>query len=265
MADLCVLCYHAVSDTWPADLAVTQSRLEQQVDFLLRRGFHPAVFHEAVTAPPRPKTFAITFDDGFRSVATLAFPLLAARGVPASVFFATDFVGRPGPMSWAGIDAWADGPHRAELEPLTVADIRMLAEAGWELGSHTCSHPHLTTLGDSALAHELEGSRQRCEEITAQPCRSLAYPYGDSDERVMRAAERAGYDVACLLPSRFAPPQRLAWPRVGVYRQDGTFTFRTKVSPLVRRIRAWPMWPVLNGVRKWPARSSVSGLPTRPS
>ena len=37
-------------------------------------------------------------------------------------------------------------------------------------------------------------------------------------------------------------PEPMAWPRVGVYRDDNDLRFRIKVSPLLRRIRESWIW-----------------------
>ena len=78
---------------------------------------------------------------------------------------------------------------------------RSSQDAGWEVGSHTRSHPRLSQVEDDAeLADELEGSRRVCEERLGRPCQSIAYPYGDHDERVVAAAGRAGYRYGLTLP-----------------------------------------------------------------
>ena len=68
-----------------------------------------------------------------------------------------------------------------------------LADAGWEVGSHTRSHPRLPQVDDAALARELGDSRELIAERLGRPCESIAYPYGDFDERVVRATAAAGY------------------------------------------------------------------------
>ena len=35
---------------------------------------------------------------------------------------------------------------------MSWAELRTLADAGWEIGSHTVTHPHLTQLDDATLA-----------------------------------------------------------------------------------------------------------------
>jgi peptidoglycan/xylan/chitin deacetylase (PgdA/CDA1 family) len=257
MSDVLVLCYHAVSERWPAELSVTPERLEEQLRLLVGRGYTGASFHEAVAAPPAPRTLAVTFDDAYRSVLELAFPILSPLGIPGTVFVATDFAGKD-PMAWPGIDRWLGGPHEHELAGMSWSDLSLLAEAGWEIGSHTRSHPHLTRLDDASLEAELRGSRETCAERLGRPCRSLAYPYGDVDERVVRAAREAGYESAGTLPKRFIRPCPLQWPRVGVYHGDDARRFRIKVSRGVRFLRRTPLWAAAERMRYGVSRANAA-------
>lgn len=239
MNDLVVLCYHAVSRDWPAALSVTPEDLAAHVGLLARRGYRGATFTQAVTGPLPPGRVAVlTFDDAYRSVLTRAQPILAAHGFPATVFVPTDWVGRDEPMTWSGIDRWRGGPHERELYPLEWAELAELAEGGWEVGSHSCSHPRLTDLDDAALDREVRESKAVVEDRLARPCSSFAYPYGDVDARVANAAERSGYSAGAALSRRLDPLGIWRWPRVGIYHADQSPRFRLKVSPLVRRVRS---------------------------
>jgi peptidoglycan/xylan/chitin deacetylase (PgdA/CDA1 family) len=232
-----VLCYHAISESWPADLSTTPALFEAQLGLLLGRGYRPVTFEQAVSAPPGSHTFAVTFDDAYCSVLERAQPIMERMGVPGTVFVPTDFAGGPRPMTWQGIDHWLGGPHEPELRCLGWDDLRGLARSGWEVGSHTCSHPHLTELDDATLARELSESRTAVEDGMGQPCRSIAYPYGDVDDRVIKAAGSAGYELGASLPSWLGSAAPLDWPRVGVYHGDDMFRFKLKVSPLLLRVR----------------------------
>ena len=262
VTDVLVLCYHAVSERWPAELAVTPGALEAQLRALLERGYRTVTFSEAVAAPAPSRALAITFDDGYRSVLEAAFPVLERLGAVATVFVCTDFVDSGGQMTWDGISQWTDGPHGAELMPLSWDDLATLRAAGWEVGSHTRSHPFLTAIDDEALDAELRLSRARCGEALGDECRSLAYPYGDYDERVVAAAASAGYSAACVLPPRPTAPLPLSWPRVGIYRGDGAVAFRFKTSRSLRRFRATRAGAGLDGVyRAWARRRRAVEAP----
>lgn len=252
MSEALVLCYHAVSPSWPAGLSVTPERLERQLSHLLRRGYEGVTFHEAVLRPPADRTLAVTFDDAYRSVIELARPILSRLGIPATVFVPTGFAGSEKPMAWPGIEHWIGGPHEGELVPMSWGELRELAAEGWELGSHTRTHPRLPELAADALREELETSRTECEARIGSPCRSLAYPYGDQDARVVEAARRAGYEAAGAFAGRVRSRSALRWPRVGVYRRDGDLRFRLKVSPTLRRLRSSRAWRVRFLLRRRP-------------
>jgi peptidoglycan/xylan/chitin deacetylase (PgdA/CDA1 family) len=255
VSDVLVLCYHAVSERWPADLSITPEALEDQLTFLVERGYRGKTFTEAVTGTREGRVVAVTFDDAYRSVLELGLPILSRLGLPASVYVPTDFAGSERAMSWPGIDQWTGGPFEAELVPMSWEELGRLAADGWEVGSHTCSHPHLTRLDGVALDAELRRSREVCEERLGRPCESLAYPYGDHDARVVQAAREAGYRVAGTLPTRFGSRDPLSWPRIGIYYGDNRQRFRTKVSPFVRGLRASRAWEGANRLRNALRRS----------
>jgi peptidoglycan/xylan/chitin deacetylase (PgdA/CDA1 family) len=255
VTDVLVLCYHAVSEDWGSDLAVTPTRLADQLELIAGQGYRGATFHEAVHSPPAAKTVAVTFDDAYRSVIDLGLPILERLGLPGTVFVPTAFTGSEAPMAWPGIDQELGGPHASELIPMSWEELARLAAAGWEVGAHTRTHPHLTELDDDALVEELRASRRDCESNLGLPCRSLAYPFGDEDERVVRATGQAGYTAACTLPATLHSASPLRWPRVGVYRDDDGLRFRLKTSPLILRLRAGRWWRFPNAA--WRAKEAV--------
>jgi peptidoglycan/xylan/chitin deacetylase (PgdA/CDA1 family) len=233
-----VLCYHAVSEHWPADIAIRPGQLEAQLRSLLAQGYRGATFRQAVHDPPAARVLAVTFDDAYRSVFELGLPVLHRLGLPGTLFVPTGFVGTDEPMAWPGIDRWLGGPHEMELMPMSWAEPAKLASAGWEIGSHTHTHPRLVELSDADLADELGRSRRQCEARLGVRCDSLAYPYGAEDERVVQATGEAGYVAAGALPDSQHEPRPLRWPRVGIYRHDDGLSFRAKTSPLIQRLRA---------------------------
>ena len=238
-----VLCDHALSSNWKAELSTTAARFERQLGLLSRRGYRGVTFSAAVAAPAE-RVVAVTFDDAYRSVLDLARPILDRFGWPGTVFAPTSGIDA-GALSWDGIDRWQGTAHAHELTPMSWQELGALAASGWEIGSHTATHPHLTRIDDAALDEELTSSKARCEEALSQPCVSLAYPYGDVDARVVAAAARAGYRTAASLPRQLGSRDALDWPRIGVYHADDDRRFQLKVSPLVRQLRRLPITSVL--------------------
>lgn len=237
MADILVLCYHAVSERWPAPLSVTPQRLEHQLALLVRKGYRGVTFTRAVIDPPAGKALAVTFDDGYRSVVSLAQPILHRLGLPGTVFVTTDHVGTGRPMAWSGIERWLGTEHEPELLPVSWDELAGLMRAGWEIGAHTRTHVRLTRIDEAAVYEELAGSRTAIARHLHSPCTSLAYPYGDHDQRVITATANAGFLAAATLPSPWHRPEPLRWPRVYVAHRDDAWRFRLKISRGVRVAR----------------------------
>jgi peptidoglycan/xylan/chitin deacetylase (PgdA/CDA1 family) len=220
MLDLLVLCYHGVSETWPARTAVRPGDFERHLTYFLERGYSGATLTEALTVPPAEKTIVVTFDDANRSVYDLAVPAMSRLGVPGTVFVPTAYPDSGRPMGWEGFDVWLGTEHEPELACMGWAQLRELAAAGWEVGSHTKNHPRLSKIADQPIKDELTESRRECEERMDAPCTSIAYPYSDFDDRAVRAASEAGYRFAVTVPTGPAPALALQWPRVVVARGE---------------------------------------------
>ncbi len=109
------------------------------------------------TLPDRP--IIITFDDGDESVYTQAFPIMKEFGFTGVIYLVYNYIGTPGYM--------------------TVDQIKELAAAGWEVGSHSMTHSDLTTA--SSLNYEVMISRRKLEILLHVPVRSFAYPFGKDD------------------------------------------------------------------------------------
>jgi peptidoglycan/xylan/chitin deacetylase (PgdA/CDA1 family) len=221
-----VLCYHSVSDEWEHALAVTQRAFERQLRSLLRRGFRPLAAASLLDGPRRG--LHVTFDDAYRTVLE-ALPTLRRLGVAATVFASSSFAeaGRPLDVPELAAEAAA---HPHHLATMTWDELRGIAADGVEIGSHTVSHPHLPRLSDIELDRELGDSRARVEDELGRPCRLLAYPFGEHDERVQAAARRAGYEAAFALAEGSDRANRHALPRIDLYRRDSLLRATLKTS-----------------------------------
>jgi peptidoglycan/xylan/chitin deacetylase (PgdA/CDA1 family) len=256
MSDVVALCYHGVSPTWTSPLAVTARQLERQLAWFLRRDYEPVTVRDAARAGARGRRLAVTFDDALRSVYTLAWPVLRRLGVVGTVYAPSRYVAEGVPMAWPEVRGHLAGGDAAELDVMRVGELRELAGGGWEVGSHTRTHPWLPRLDDATLARELRESKLELERLLELPIRTLAYPFGAYDERVAAAAAAAGYEAAVTLPDRVprwprSPTglERMALPRIGVYHDDDERRFRLKVSRPTRALRRTPLWDGLVAAR----------------
>lgn len=172
---------------------------------------------------------AVTFDDGFRSFADVALPELDARSIPSTMFV---------PTEWAERSAREPSDDGSPV-PMTPDELAALP-ASVELASHSCTHAHLPQLDDDSLADELVRSRHDLEHMTGRPVRYHAFPYGEHDTRVDRAAQRAGYERCYgIVPTETRPSDGFVVGRVQVDPTDWRVEFRLKLLGAYRWMGWW--------------------------
>ncbi len=250
--DVLVLCYHAISDSWPDMIAIGTDRFEAQVRRLLQSGWNATTFAQAVLDPPAGRTFVVTFDDAFRSTCELGAPILQRLGVAGTLFVPTAFPDSGRPLAWPRIDRWVGTPHERELEPASWEQLEKLQCAGWEIGSHTISHPRLTALLPERQRAELGGSKAELERRLGVRCRSIAYPYSDVDAPLARLARECGYEAgAALLPLRHRHDP-LRFPRVFISASERPALHRLHLRRSVRWLQSTAAWSRLPRPRPRP-------------
>ena len=186
-----VLCYHRIGG--PLELGVTRvgrSVFARQMTALARAGWRTLSLTEFAGQTPHDarRTFLLTFDDGYASLASHAYPVLARLGFTATTFLVTDFVGKTN--TWDVRYTWNRLPH------LTWPEIERWRGRGLAFASHGATHRRLTWLEDAAIAADLERSREvLTARLGASAGRAIAYPFGAVDERVARHARNAGYEL----------------------------------------------------------------------
>ncbi len=184
-----ILTYHSI-DASGSVLSVHPEVFRRHVRWLISDDVRVVPLEEICGAPMDADAVALTFDDGFENFGTVAWPTLREHGLRATLFVVTGHVGRTN--SWG-----SHGHHRIpKLQLLGWEALGRLAEEGVGLGSHTCSHPDLSRIAESCLEDEVGGSAERIREYTGVWPRSFAYPFGRSNDRVVRAVGRT-YERAC--------------------------------------------------------------------
>jgi len=96
--------------------------------------------------------------------------------------------------------SYRDPSVRRESLPMTWPQIIEMSAGGMEFGSHSISHPILSSLDDATLRQEMAGSKYELESRLQKRVDMVSYPEGSHaafDARVMRAAFTAGYRLGC--------------------------------------------------------------------
>lgn len=214
-----ILMYHVIGTRGPSTpnpgLWVAPADFAAHVRALRRAGYHAVTlqavwdaWRHAGKLPRKP--VVLSFDDGFAGQVRDALPVLSD-------------VGWPGVLNLELGNLAGMGGTKA---------VKRLVRAGWEIDSHTISHPDLTTLGPDALREEVAGSRARLRRLFDAPVRFFCYPSGRYDAAVVAAVKAAGYVAATTTELGWASPGRdpFALPRVRV---DGAMS----AEEVLRRLR----------------------------
>lgn len=221
-----ILNYHSVSGAPSADIAPFSARPEdlgRHLDLIVSGG-HPALTVSELVdlldrdvAPP-PGAVVITFDDGFEDNLATAAPMLAARGLPATVYVTTGYLpGCPAEESVRPPGRMIPFDRLAELEA-----------AGIEVGSHSHSHRQLDLLSRSAAADDIRRGKELLEGALGHPVASFAYPHGHASRWVQDEVQRCGFRSACGVRNAFSHPADNRWLLARLTVMDSTTCARVE-------------------------------------
>jgi len=215
-----ILMYHRLAEVPGNRMCVTPSRFAEQMTWLKRRGLRGVgvgTLIDAMRAGRQRGLVGITFDDGFDNLVETALPVLLRHGFTATMFIVSGLLG--GTNEWDGVPVW----------PLMSADqVRELAAAGMEIGSHGTTHLRLAGVAAKQLEAEVSGSRTSLRELTGAQIRGFAYPFGSMDAAARRAVRDAGYDYACAVWTPVTELGFMALPRMFIGERDSTFRMAAK-------------------------------------
>jgi peptidoglycan/xylan/chitin deacetylase (PgdA/CDA1 family) len=183
--------------------------------------------------PPRP--VLITFDDGYRSVARIGAPILAAHKLPAVVFVCSDPIANRR-LLWFDAVAARDGEGAVDRwkacdyeswrtacagsqpvdnddprAPMTVDELVALDRSGRiEIGGHTSGHAILSRASHVRQREEIAGNLDAIRRWTGRPVRAFAFPNGrpgvDYTEATTGILDELGVDAAFTMRPSFARP-----------------------------------------------------------
>lgn len=190
-----VFTYHRVTDLCRDGMTVPASTFAAQIAYVKRH--HDVVDLDRAleildaNEPLRRPVAVITFDDGYRSVADAANPVLRSAGVPAATFVCTSLVGTPQRL------AHDDGTVIAEwLDLMGWDEVKALSRQGWHIGGHTATHQRLSLLDSATMRREVISPLEVLRGRLGGKQYSMAYPYGgrgDITPAGVAAARDAGY------------------------------------------------------------------------
>ena len=192
-----VLFYHRIADDranpWTISNATFVRQmcwLRERFDFIsledaqqrMRRGYNPQ------------PCVSITFDDGYADNCQQAIPWLVKHRIPCTYFVTLRNVMSEEPFA----HDLAMG-HR--FVPNTLEQLRAMAAAGVEIGSHAYTHADLGPITDPRLLHyELVASKEGLQAALGRTIRYFAFPFGhyaNLNSTAFEVARKAGYAGVC--------------------------------------------------------------------
>lgn len=192
-----ILMYHSISDNPKDPHAIHPDLFASQMEKLSSEKVKVVSLLVAVNGlpalPEASRTVALTFDDGYCDFLLNAAPILRTYGFPATLFISTGVVG--GTAKW---DSHDKSKKLMDWDELKEVDLN-----GFDIASHTVSHPRLTECDEQSLEYELRSSLEVLHERFDRAVPLLSYPGGFYGRREMVAAKETGYSAAVGVASRF--------------------------------------------------------------
>lgn len=161
-----LLIYHQIGGGSKLEMEVDPEAFHRQLDLLASR--YEVVPLTTALDSRADDTVVLTFDDGYRSLYEIAYPLMAERGMSFTLYLTTEPVETGRPLrDHSGSDA------------LTWEMIREMADSGYlTVGAHTHTHPDIRLIDRSTLCYELEQSDSLIEQRLGIVPHHFAYPWG---------------------------------------------------------------------------------------
>jgi len=229
-ASALILTYHSLDDSgsW---ISTAPGLFRRQLELVREHDCDVVTLSELIvgwsgSSLPQRRQIVIAFDDGLESVLEHAAPAMQELGFRGTVFAVSGRLG--------GHNDWPQPSSSIpRLRLLPAGRLRELADAGWEIGSHSRTHCDLTELTPEQLEQEVRGSKQALEQALGLRISSFAYPYGRASTAA-RELVASSYQAACsaTLGLARASQDRLWLPRVDATCLLGSMHVRVLLTPL---------------------------------
>lgn len=225
-----ILMYHQVGQPAPKGtpyrgLTVHPRDFRRQMTWLHRFGYQGLSMRDItpyLLGQKHGKVVGITFDDGYRNVFQNALPVLQELGFTSTNYFVAHQL--DGGNVW---DAEKGIPHSGLM---SAQEMKLWAQAGQEVGSHTLDHVHLPEVSPDKAYRQIAESKSCLEDILGRQVTAFCYPYGDENQQIREMVHQAGYLNATTTERGLAriSDDIFGIPRVTVSRSTTIFRFLQK-------------------------------------
>ena len=185
--------YHSIGDNG-AFFTVKPKDFEWQMDYLKKNGYETLFLVDLVEklesgASLNSKNIVLTFDDGYEDNYKNVFSVLRKYNFRATIFLATDFIGKE-----------MINRNGTSLKMLNWEQIAEMHESGLiDFQPHTASHVDLTSVSAAEAEKEILESKKLLEERLNKKCNSLAYPWGRYNSEIINILKHNGFGGAVTI------------------------------------------------------------------
>ena len=213
-----IVYYHSI-------LREEREGFRRQVEYMKQNFKIKKLFEMLSENDKHNKMLAITFDDAFENLLENAIPILAELDIPAAIFAP---IGNTDALpKWDIALECSDAQERImSKDQLVQLDIN-----GYEIYSHTMTHPRLSELQKDELWSELFNSKKELERILDHEVNAISYPHGACNNQVFDLAQKAGYKYGFTIEPEILTSEssNMAIPRVSVSPNDSTTILKLKL------------------------------------
>ncbi len=226
-----ILCYHSFrDDNWNFSLSVESFKkqieyLSENFDFISLKELSAHLIKK--TLPYKPSV-VLTFDDGYKSVLKVK-NIVKSLNIRPTLFLLSN----------------PEEANRKELKTdedfLSIADIELLVQDGWEIGSHSRTHSNLRSLTKTQISREVIESKNSLEHVLGSDISYFSYPRGRYNKDSVDAVIAANYVLGLSMDDGIIDisTDLLKIPRIGVVRSHSFGEFCRMFSPLAIRARMY--------------------------
>lgn len=172
-----VFYYHDVSKKF-TDMGTDIELMKKHFEMIKKSGYS---FVTSITQPQNQ--VMICFDDGWQGIFENK-EVFIKNDIKPTIFIAVSLIGKEG--------------------YLTIEQIHILQDMGFQFECHTWSHNDLTTFDNDHLQSELKESKSKLETILGTKLHSICFPMGRFSKKIIKKCQEYGYtSLYTSIPGNF--------------------------------------------------------------
>lgn len=226
-----IFLFHSISEN-DSPISIRPKDFEDKIRYLKSGGYHSITPLDIINGEWPEKSFILTFDDGYQDNYINALPILKKYGFVATVFIATDYIGRD--------NNFAHKLANKNLAMLNESEILALKEESWCIANHLASHQDVDKLSQEEIQAEYRKSSSKLQDIIGinDSSKIVAYPHNKHNDLAKEVLHSEGALLA-FAGERvlYFDQDKMAIPRIEILKNLSLVKFKTYLNPIFYQLR----------------------------